>query len=735
MRGQRYWRIRTALLAMAGLLAGIANAASQPIYEVVYDFPAVAGQARSPLLHASDGALYGTTSVGGADGAGTIFVLRSDPAEGLAFTTLHEFEDVEGGGPTAGLIEGTDGALYGTTPERGAAGLGTIFKITPEGTFTLLHTFTGPDGRAPRAALVQASDGNFYGTTSRGGAFNAGTIFRLTPAGLLTTLHSFDPASGAAEPWAGLLEGQNGELYGGTRVPGALFKVTTGGTFTILHQFPSSRAVSTDLVEGTDGNFYGALGDAFFVLDLTFFRLAPGGDYTEIVPFVDRHVYGSGTARMRAASDGNFYGTTAGEGPNGAGTAFKLTPWGDLTVLHAFTAEEGASASGLVEAGMLFYGVTWYGGIAENGLVFSMTHAGNLSVVHRFSGPSGGLSVAGPTLGTDGYLYVTTTAGGSLEGGTVTRMAPDGSVSVVHAFSGPDGIAPAASLIEGIDGFFYGVAFRGGCHGLGTIFRLSSAGAFELLHCFAPGEGAYPAAPLIQASDGNFYGTTVRGGVNDLGTIFVLTPTGRFATVYSFNLDVPFSPTYTAFPAGALLEASDGRVYGTTVGPGDEFGGTVFEINPSGTITVRTQFYDPGVPIPPPVPRPGMASRVGGGLVEGSDGSLYGVACCGYNGNQVFRLDPGNGRTVFAPLYGSKPVSAPILGHDGYFYGTASAEVSSLIYRLDTNGTMVGQKSISALEGELPVGALVEVADGVFYGTTARGGRYGRGVIFRVTFP
>src|SRR5580704_8508560 len=81
------------------------------------------------------------------------------------FTTLLTFNSTDGANPVAGLIQGTDGNLYGTTAFGGADNIGTVYKISTSGTLVTLHSFSGPDGVAPYGALVQGTDGNFYGTT------------------------------------------------------------------------------------------------------------------------------------------------------------------------------------------------------------------------------------------------------------------------------------------------------------------------------------------------------------------------------------------------------------------------------------------------------------------------------------------------------------------------------------------------------------------------------------------
>src|SRR5437667_2523939 len=105
---------------------------------------------------------------------------------------MHTFATTEGANSSAGLIQATDGNLYGTTEFGGAFFNGTVFKMTLGGVFTRLHSFAaGADGLKPLSALVQGVDGNFYGTTDAGGSGNSGTVFKITPAGATTILHSF----------------------------------------------------------------------------------------------------------------------------------------------------------------------------------------------------------------------------------------------------------------------------------------------------------------------------------------------------------------------------------------------------------------------------------------------------------------------------------------------------------------------------------------------------------------
>jgi uncharacterized repeat protein (TIGR03803 family) len=198
----------------------------------------------APLVQAAGGYLYGTTEAGGkgqapgcGEGCGTVFRTGSAGSTSI----LYNFEYTDGASPSAGLTLGNDGNLYGTTRMGGAYGYGTVFKITPTGLLTTLHNFDNTDGSFPDGALVQATDGNFYGTTVHGGNYlkncsadGCGTIFQMIPSGALTTLHSFDRLDDGLYPFAGLVQGTDGDLYGtttgadGYQAYGTVFKLSTG---------------------------------------------------------------------------------------------------------------------------------------------------------------------------------------------------------------------------------------------------------------------------------------------------------------------------------------------------------------------------------------------------------------------------------------------------------------------------------------------------------------------------
>ena len=181
----------------------------------LYTFdPEEGGGPLGGLLQASDGNFYGT--VGGGDTPsqpGLIFKMTPSGAVTVLYLFCQQQNCADGITPTAPLIQGTDGNLYGAAA-GGASHNGVIFKLTLARTYSLLHTFDETDGSAPNA-LLQAADGNFYGTTSSGGPAAAGTLFQLTPAGTLTTLHAFDGTDGVRATGT-LIQGSDGALYGTT---------------------------------------------------------------------------------------------------------------------------------------------------------------------------------------------------------------------------------------------------------------------------------------------------------------------------------------------------------------------------------------------------------------------------------------------------------------------------------------------------------------------------------------
>jgi uncharacterized repeat protein (TIGR03803 family) len=309
------------------------------------------------LVQAANGRLYGTTWQGGT-GAGTVFEIASGK-----LTTLYNFCSLsgctDGAAPYDTLVQTIRGDFYGTTPGGGTNGPndGTVFKITASGALTTLYSFcsqgTYPnctDGYFPYAGLVQGTVGDFFGTTLYGGTADDGTVFRITASGTLTTLHSFCSQSGCTDgtnPYGGLVQGADGDLYGtttygGVHGSGTVFKITPSGALTTLYSFCSQGSPCRDgggpraaLVQATDGNFYGVTDDCGGCGSNagTIFKITPSGALTTLYIFCTAGAPctdgGDPVAALIQATDGNFYGTTQSggfaDGFDAYGTVFRFS--------------------------------------------------------------------------------------------------------------------------------------------------------------------------------------------------------------------------------------------------------------------------------------------------------------------------------------------------------------------------------------------------------------------------
>jgi uncharacterized repeat protein (TIGR03803 family) len=238
------------------------------------------------LLLGQDGNLHGTTQAGGqGGGGGTIFSITTSGSLTTVYTFCSKPNCSDGGVPEGALIQSSDGTFYGTTTIGGDAttpGYGTIFKFSAASPPSTVYTFCSQspctDGGRPASGLIQGSDGNLYGTATSG-VVDAGTVFKISPAGALTTLYAFcsqgDPCVDGSNPIPGLIQAADGNFYGMTSDGGAnatttfpatgtIFKITPQGSLTTLYNFcvqppfcHDGAAPMAALIQASDGNFYG----------------------------------------------------------------------------------------------------------------------------------------------------------------------------------------------------------------------------------------------------------------------------------------------------------------------------------------------------------------------------------------------------------------------------------------------------------------------------------------------
>jgi uncharacterized repeat protein (TIGR03803 family) len=391
-------------------------------------------QPEGGLVLASNGNFYGTTYAGGTFSDGTVFEIT--PSGTL--TTVHSFDpSTDGGDPYAAVIQASDGNLYGTAPFQGPGGGGTVFKINPSsGMFTVLYSFGTNGGGTPYGGLVQGSNGDLYGTTYTGTVTTAyGTVFKITTSGVYTLLHSFVNTDGA-RPWSSLVQGTDGNLYGtttggGSSYEGTVFQVIPStGALTTLHNFVNSDGSypTSALIQATDGNFYGTTQFGGTYGYGTIFKITSGGTFTSVYSFPDT----SGTVPyggLLQATDGDFYGTTYEGGTDHVGSVFSLSvglrPF--LKLLPA-SGKEGAT-------------ITILGGglSGATGVSFDGTAATDVTIVSDSE-----ILVQVPAGAETGKVKVTTASGSTISSSASFKVTP-----TIFAFAPPSGLVGTTVIIAG----------------------------------------------------------------------------------------------------------------------------------------------------------------------------------------------------------------------------------------------------------------------------------------------
>jgi uncharacterized repeat protein (TIGR03803 family) len=349
-------------------------------------------------------------------------------------------------------------------------------------------------------------------------------VFAATPlrAQSYTDLRDFDCSTGCT-PYDGgrLTQGADGYLYGttgygGTANKGTIFKVNTAGT-------------SYNVVWNFDGTNSGELP----------------------------------TAALTLATDGNFYGTTAGGGTSNYGTLFSFNPKTlALNVLHDFSSAESSSDAPPIEAtNKVLHGVLY--GTTQSGEVYTFNLKTQTFQPLPYKTP--GDPNASLVQASDGYLYGVSQVGGKDNAGTIFRVSLAGKVKILYAFTaGTDGASPTGPLVEGKGGLFGTTYYAGSStHDAGVVFMLALPSLqFTTLHIFVGTDGSRPAAGLKAATDGSFYGTTAYGGANGVGTIFQITPSGTFTHLFDFT-GMGGSVSGNG-PGTTLMEDTNGILYGLT---------------------------------------------------------------------------------------------------------------------------------------------------------------------------
>jgi len=237
------------------------------------------------------------------------------------------------------------------------------------------------------------------------------------------------------------------------------------------------------------------------------------------------------------ASDGNFYGLAAEGGSAAGGVVFKITPAGIFTVLHNFVpATEGRFPLGSLIVGSdgYLYGTTSEGGTNAAGTIFKVSTTGTFKVIRQLVPATDGKNPEGGLVkGLDSNMYGMTKANGR-----IFKISPNGVFTVLRTLNAAtDGTAPTGSMVLGKDGILYGMCSAGGSSNRGTIFKMTTAGAYTVLkHLNGTTDGGIPNGNLVQAADGFFYGMTSTGGTGSAGTIFKISTAGAYTVIKHLNL-------------------------------------------------------------------------------------------------------------------------------------------------------------------------------------------------------
>ncbi|WP_158942907.1 choice-of-anchor tandem repeat GloVer-containing protein [Granulicella sp. S190] len=419
----------------------------------------------------------------------------SQTSPGVKYTVLFKFNGTSNGAqPVGNLLVDSQRFVYGVTVDGGenygecnpGPGCGVLYKLG-HAQFADLHNFTGqnPSIYFPSSGLVRDAQGNLYGETAGNDGSPYGSVYRIDPTGNINVLHSFTESEFL--PRGGLTQDAEGNLYGVTNGycnPGVgcgeVFRINPAGSETVLYTFPTGGNEGSNpqsaLVQDAQGNLYGTT--------------AFGGTH-------------------RVNNDSEY----------GGGVLFKLSPSGQLTVLHDFNGTtEGAYPTNLVRD-------------AQGNLYGYAAHGGCTSAVGCYT-PGGSTAQC-------------TTSGGGC--GVVFKYDTTGKFSVVYTFTGgPDGAIPVGIPLL-IGNSIYGATLEGGydataiCYsGCGTVFKLDLNGTETVLHAFTSsgGDGAQPSSGLVMDAEGYFYGATALGG--DLHVpLESCGPGSGCGTVYTFTLSNP----------------------------------------------------------------------------------------------------------------------------------------------------------------------------------------------------
>ncbi|MBV9763160.1 MAG: hypothetical protein JO340_21535 [Acidobacteriaceae bacterium] len=295
----------------------------------------------SSLARDDDGNLYGTTTGGGFTGGscggfgcGVVFKIDRHGNESVVYTFQG---DADGRNPAAGLVRDEWGSLYGTTPDGGEYGSGTVYKLDNDGKETIVYSFTGgTDGGGPFSGLIRDDKGNLYGTTRQGGAPGScfgegcGVVYKIDRSGKQAVIYAFQGAPDGAAPTASLIRDEDGNLYGnagsggntgqycGSFGCGVVYKIDRNGKESVLYTFAGAQdgEIPTGRLFRLDHKLYGVtyyggeVSDCFGFGCGEVFELNQAGKKRVVYTFTGEADGGVADAGLTGDEEGNIYGST-----------------------------------------------------------------------------------------------------------------------------------------------------------------------------------------------------------------------------------------------------------------------------------------------------------------------------------------------------------------------------------------------------------------------------------------
>ena len=443
---------------------------------------------------------------------------------------------------------------------------------------------------------MRGTDGQLYGATAAGGTTGLGTLFKMTTAGVSSVLANFTGTSGAAPgatPRSGVVAGSDGNFYattsaGGPGNAGVVCRVSAGGVFQGVANLsvPKGWTPSSAPVSDGAGGFLFSMSSGGDNGGGTLVRLAAAGAVTVAAPLGG--TIGSRPAGALLSAGGEFFGVASRGGATDRGTLYKYSA-GALSLLSPATSTAGSLPEGALITGSdgSFFGTATEGGTSTRGTLYKVSAAGVRTRLVSFTGTSGAAKGSRPrgslSLAANTSFYGLTETGGAADMGTLFRMSAAGTLTTMAEFTAAGPRLPLGGLIRAADGSLYGTTSRGGSADAGTLLRVVPAtNTWSTLADFTAATGSAPAGAVLVAPDGTLYGLTTSGGVSGLGTLWRFTAAGGLESLVSFTGSTGASPGSggfldgTTLVTGGLTLDGTGTLYGVTPGGGSGGGGSAF---------------------------------------------------------------------------------------------------------------------------------------------------------------